>query len=69
MSGTTKARARVAALTRHRPDDTPALDEARRALKTAGAEDYIRKLVDSAPPLSDSQRSRLAVLLLGGDAA
>ncbi len=27
------------------------------------AEDYIRRLVDNAPPLTDEQRDRLAVLL------
>lgn len=29
------------------------------------AEDYIRQLVDSAPPLTDEQRDRLALLLRG----
>lgn len=29
------------------------------------AEDYIRQLVDSSPPLTESQRDRLAVLLRG----
>ncbi len=27
------------------------------------AEDYIKRLVDTAPPLTDEQRDRLAVLL------
>ncbi len=27
------------------------------------AEDYIRRLVDTAPPLTDEQRDRLAILL------
>lgn len=65
MSRTLHARARVAALTRHRPEDGPALDAARRELKVASAETYIRELVDSAPPLTDEQRARLAVLLRG----
>jgi hypothetical protein len=40
-----------------------------RDLAAARAEDYIRKLVDAAPPLTDTQRSRLAVLLLSGGGA
>jgi hypothetical protein len=67
-----QARARVAALSRHRASDDPDLSSARADLLVVGAEDYIRKLVDSAPPLSAEQRSRLAVLLLtspGGEAA
>ncbi len=38
---------------------------ARARLKELRAEDYIRELVDSAPPLSDDMRSRLAHLLAG----
>jgi hypothetical protein len=66
-----QARARVAALSRHRTTDDPELSSARADLLAAGAEDYIRKLVDSAPPLTPEMRSRLAVLLLatpGGEA-
>ena len=40
-----------------------------RAKKVAAVERRIRELVDAAPPLSDEVRSRLAVLLRGGDAA
>jgi hypothetical protein len=62
-------RARVAALARHHPDQA----EPRRTLKAEVAERYIRELVDTFPPLTAEQRSRLAVLLLtsegGGDAA
>jgi hypothetical protein len=32
------------------------------------AEDYIRHLVDTAPPLTDEQRDRLALLLRGAAA-
>ena len=63
--------------TKHRSDvalavqrgDLQAADEARTRLKAARAEDYIKQLVDSAPPLSDSQRARLAFLLLNSGAA
>lgn len=67
MSTTRIARARVAALTRHRPDDDDddALADARRQLKASRAEAYINKLVDSAPPLTDEQRDRLVGLLKG----
>ena len=64
-----RERAVVAATVRHRPNDHEALDEARRALRAARAEDYIKKLVSEAPPLSDAQRDRLALLLRGRDAA
>lgn len=67
MSWTTE-RARVASLSRSRTPDDPALVEARTRLRDARAEDYVRKLVDAAPPMSESQRSRLAVLLLRGAA-
>ena len=62
----TKARSNVANTIRLHPDDAEAIAEARRLLKAARAEDYIRKLVDSAPPLSEAQRDKLAVLLRGG---
>lgn len=70
MSNWTHHRAVIAAKQRHHPDAD--LTEDRRALRAARAEDYIRKLVDEAPRLSDEQRSRLAVILrdsAGGAAA
>lgn len=51
-------RARVAALARHHP-------EVRQQLKAAQAEQYVRELVDSWPPLTAEQRRRLAALLNG----
>ncbi len=39
--------------------------EARARLKEARAEDYIKKLVADAPPLSEARRSALAALLQG----
>lgn len=62
-------RARIAARTRHSPGD-PQIDEARRELRASRLEDYIRRTVDAAPPLTAEQRDRLAVLLRpspGGD--
>ena len=66
----TSERARVASLSRSRTADDPALLDARRDLRAARAEEYVRQLVDSAPPLTSEQRDRLAVLLRpGGEAA
>jgi hypothetical protein len=47
------------------PPDThswPKVD-GERAVKAVRAEDYIRRLVDSAPPLTAEQRDRLATIL------
>ncbi len=62
MSWTTE-RARVASLTRSRSADDPDLLAARRNLRAARAEEYVRQLVEAAPPLTAEQRDRLAVLL------
>jgi hypothetical protein len=60
-----RARARLAAVRRHHPDQ-PDLDaDARRDLKAANAAQYVRDLVDGWPPLTDQQRGRLAALLTG----
>lgn len=68
MSEWTHHRGRIAALTRSRAADDPELIAARQGLKAARLEDYIRRTVDAAPPLTAEQRDRLA-LLLRGDAA
>jgi hypothetical protein len=68
MSNWTSERARLASLTRSRTPDDPELVSARQNLRAARAEDYIRALVDGAPPLSIEQRDRLALLLRGGSA-
>lgn len=71
MSTLLTKRAVAAALTRHRKPDDPALLTAKRDLAAAGLEQFIRRTVDAAPPLSPDQRDRLALLLRapsGGDA-
>ncbi len=65
----TSERARVASLSRSRTPTDPALVDARRDLRAARAEDYIRGLVESAPPMTDAQLDRLVLLLRPGQAA
>jgi hypothetical protein len=61
-------RARLSANSKHHPDRPDLLDPDRRWLKAAAAEVYIRQVVDSLPPLTDTQRRKLAALLHpGGD--
>lgn len=57
------ARARSRKAVAHRRGDSEAIREAGRDLAAAKLEDYIRRTVESAPDLSDEQRSRLAALL------
>lgn len=59
----TRERARLAALTRHRPPSDPAIVDAGRDLAAANLAGYISRIVAAAPPLSDEQRDRLALLL------
>lgn len=56
-------RARVAALSRSRTTDDPELVNARRNLAAERLAAYIKRTVDEAPPLTDEQRTRLALLL------
>lgn len=69
----TQERARLAALTRHHPDNPELADDGRRRLKVFKAERLIQTLTDAAPVLTISQRAHLAGLLLqergGTDAA
>jgi hypothetical protein len=65
----THERARIASLSRSRTPDDPELVDARRNLRAERLADYIRRTVDSAPPLSAEQRDRLALLLRGGSDA
>jgi hypothetical protein len=62
----TSYRAEYASLTRSRRPDDPELLEARRNLRAAKLADHIVKVVAEAPPLTQEQRDRLAVLLRGG---
>lgn len=55
-------RARIAGTLRHNP--TADVSDTRRELKFVGASEYIRSLVDTAPPLSSEQRYKLATLLM-----
>lgn len=63
------ARARLASHASRCDADDEKVVESRRDFKAARLADYIRAVVDEAPPLTPEQRSRLAVLLRGGDAA
>lgn len=54
---------KLAARERHYPEDRETADALRRDLRASRAEDYVRELVDAAPPLSPEQRARLAALL------
>jgi hypothetical protein len=59
----TSDRARVARLSQTRSPDDPDLASAKRDLRVSRAEEYIRELVDTAPPLTAEQRHRLSALL------
>lgn len=63
MSSSTWTHHRARVANAERRGDTEAADAARLDLKAARAADYIAKLVDDAPPLTDEQRTRLASLL------
>ena len=65
MSAWTHERARVASLSRSRTDDDPELVEARRNMRAERLADHIQKVVAEAPPLSNEQREKLALLLRG----
>lgn len=63
---TRTARARRAALVRHRGADDPQALEAARDVRAASLAQHIARVAAEAPPLTDEQRDRLAVLLRGG---
>ena len=56
-------RARKARLTQSYPPDHPKIIETERTLAALRLEEYIRRVLDEAPPLSDEQRTALAELL------
>lgn len=51
-----------------RTDPNADVTDLRRQLKAERLEDYIRRTVNEAPPLSQQQRAHLALLLGGGGA-
>lgn len=59
----TSQRAKVASLSRSRPANDPELIEARQNLKALKLEEYVRNVVDQAPPLRPDQADRIAALL------
>ncbi len=65
MSTTLSKRGRLNALRRYRNDDDPDVLAAAADLRAARAEDYVRQLVEDAPPLTQAQRRRLAAILCG----
>ncbi len=63
-----KARSRLAAATAKANRDPAAqaeVDKARQEYRYVSAQEYVRQLVDTWPPLTDEQRDRLALLLRG----
>lgn len=60
-------RAKVAALKRHRPNDTQAVNKAVSDLHEIMLREHIEEVLGQAPPLSDQQKARLAALLRGGE--
>lgn len=63
------ARGTLGAVSRRHPDDVDRITDARRELAAAKIADYIERVVDAAPELTQSQKDSLAVLLRGGAAA
>jgi hypothetical protein len=55
-------RSRLATHVRYRPEDTQTADELRRDYRAARLEEYVTRLLAEAPPLTDEQRERLALL-------
>lgn len=58
-------RARVASLSRSRGAKDPELVEARKSLAAAVAAAHVARILESAPPLTDAQRTRIAGLIGG----
>lgn len=62
-----RAAAVVGALSRDpRSPDDPRMIEAQRDLAAERLHDYVRRIVDTAPPLTAEQRDRIAALLRPG---
>ena len=58
-------RADIARACKRSGDPTSAADK-RRDYAAAKLEDYIRRVIETAPPLTQDQRSHIAALLQGG---
>ncbi len=63
------ARTRSQVAVAHRRGNPDEIASARRDLAAAKLEDYIKRVVDNAPPLSEAQKASLASLIRGGAAA
>lgn len=59
----TKTRSQIAHAKRANPDAD--VSDLRQKLKAERLEEYIRRVVDEAPVLTEDQRSHLAILLRG----
>jgi hypothetical protein len=59
-------RARVAAAARNYPDQPDRAVDDRRTLRALRAEQYLQALLAGSPPLTPTQRARLAALLTDG---
>ena len=56
-------RARIARLSKDLPNDHPDLVSLRQELRTQRTQQYIQKVLDGWPPLTDQQRTTLAEIL------
>lgn len=59
----THERAKIASLSRTRPNDDPDLLAAKQRLKAMRLEEHVRAVVDSFPPMTTAQAERVAALL------
>lgn len=69
MSTVFHERARIASLTRSRQPDDPELVAARQNLAALRLEEFVSKTLATCPPLTNTQRDRIAALLRAGGAA
>jgi hypothetical protein len=60
----TRERSRLARLHQTHSPDSPEILEAQASFKAARLQDQVAKALESAPPLTDEQRERIAGLLL-----
>ena len=60
----THTRSKIAHIKKH--DPSADVTDLRRQLRAERLEDYIKRTVDEAPPLTAEQRLRLAGILAGG---